>query len=149
MATPFEDVIDLALVRIQDYKLNKLYQTPILWQDYLNGFLINAISEFRNCKQSLEYDLVALTFNSNLTNYEIAILASWFVYYWFEREVNNVEQFNEHLTDTDFKHYSEAQNLKEKSLYKDKSREIAMQKMEDYGMDNVKWKEWANGDFGI
>lgn len=152
MGTQISDVIDMALVSIQDYKLNKLYnvsESHTEWRDYLYGFLSLAVCDFDNCNQSLDYDLVNGTFSATLTNQEKMILSRWIVYEWFVREVNNVLQFNGKLTDNDFKHYSEAQNLQAKMEYKDRTREVVMQMMVDYEKNSIDYKEWANGNYGI
>lgn len=152
MGTQISDVLDMALVSIQDYKLNDLYnksEQHTEWKNYLSGFLGLAVADFDNCNQSLSYNLESGYFDSNLTTQEKMIISRWIVYEWFVREVNNVLQFNHTLTDNDFKHYSEAQNLQAKMEYKDRTREVVMQMMVDYEKNSIDYKEWANGNFGI
>lgn len=150
MGTKISDVFDMALVSIQDYRLNKLYQkSPEAWENYLYGFLSLAVADFDNCLQPLDYDKTTGEFSSNLTITEKMILSRWVVYEWFVREVNDVLQFKTKLNDNDFKHYSEAQNLQQKSEYRDRTREIVMQMMVDYEKNNIDYRKWANGDFGL
>ena len=46
------------------------------------------------------------------------------------------------MTPSDFKHYSESANLKEKSEYLDKMREKYNQKMLDYSLKNLDSLNW-------
>lgn len=151
MSTQFSDIYDLFLVNVRDYKIDSLYNaaTPTNFNNYLYGFLINAIPEFYNCTKDLEdRDDDAQTFTETLTLEEKKILSNWMVYYWFLREVQNVTQFNLHLNDTDFKRYAEANNLKNKQEYANSLREIFSQKTVDYGIKNTPWEDWVNGNYG-
>ena len=135
---------------VKDYQLDKLYQvgsTP--FNDYLEGFLLKAIPNFYNCVKDLDdRDSVNSAFNSTLTSLEKDILADLMTYAWFQKEINDVTQFNLTLSDTDFKHFSEAQNLREKSERADRLREQYEQKMTVYGMKQVNWTDWAGGTYG-
>ena len=87
MPTSFDQVIDLALVTVDDYKLVKLYnQSQQGFQKWCDGFLLSAIPNFFQCRQSLDYDLTARQFVSELTNTEISILADLWIIEW----VNNI-----------------------------------------------------------
>lgn len=148
MGTAINDVLDMALTSLQDYKLNNLYsKDEAKWKSYMLGFLNIAIADFDNCEQDLSYN--GDNFVSTLTMQEKLILSRWLVYEWFVREINNVLQFNTKLTDNDFKHYSEAQNLQAKMEYKDRTREVVKQMMIDYEKNNIDYGEWANGNFGL
>ena len=73
--TNFDDIIDLALIRVNDYRLSKLYkQSEADFQTYVDGFLISAIPYFVECRQSLEYNLEERKFNVDLTELEKSIL---------------------------------------------------------------------------
>lgn len=133
MATSFDTIIDMALVNIQDYKLDKLYSVnQTNFQVITDGFLKSGVPSFTECRKSLEYDAVNRTFVADLTSLEISILADLWVYAWFYFHVNNVTQFENHMSPSDFKHFSEAANLKEKSEYLDRLREKYEQKKNNY-----------------
>lgn len=152
MGTEISEVLEMALVSIQDYKLNNLYTKSQMheeWKNYLYGFLSLAVADFDNCVKSLNYDVATGYFDSELNNKEKMILSRWIVYEWFVRETNNILQFNNQLNDNDFKRYSEANNLQQKSEYRDRTREIVMQMMVDYEKNLIDYKEWANGNFGL
>lgn len=138
MATSFDSIKDLALIIIRDYKLDKLYEKSVDdFQKYTDGMLIKSIPKFVECLQPLDYDIETREFVNELTLKEQSILADWFVYTWFETNVNDVTQFNLHLTNTDFKHYAEANNLDAKSEYLDRMREKIKQDSLDYQNENI------------
>jgi len=144
--TSFEEIYDLFLMEIKDYKLNRLVSSELTI--YLEGFLMLAIPDFDNCVKDLEdFDLSLGTFNSNLNLREKTIVSKIMVLKWLGKEINDVTQFNLHLNDSDFKHYAEGQNLKEKVEYSNRMREIISQDMLQYGIKNTPWSAWANGSF--
>ena len=139
------EIIDLAFVTIQDYKLDKLFRASKPdWEKVVMGYLRRAIPLFNNCKQPLDFNLITGEFTSSLNIYEMDILASWFAYIWLEKVVNDLSQLSGTMTPNDFRRHSEANNLKEKSEYKDRMREIASQKMTDYALIGMDWQNWGN-----
>jgi len=149
MATTYDEIYDLALVSIRDYKLDELFNiSEPDFKTYLKGFLIRAIPKFTNSRQDLDdRDDVLDTFNITLTTKEQDILATLLTNQWLEKEIKDVTQFNLHLNDTDFKHYAESKNLQEKQNLHDKTRERVNQDMTDYGLKQIDWQAWANGNF--
>lgn len=145
MATSFDNVIDMALTVIQDYKLNNLYKDDQeSFEAITNAFLIKGLPEFTNCKTPLNYDIQSHEFLNDLSLLEISILADLWVYQWFQWHLQNVTQFEGKMTPSDFKHFSEAENLKQKSEYLDRLREKYSQKMVDYDLSNLDWLTWGN-----
>ena len=143
MGTLFEKVYDRALIVIEDYKLNKLaeqdYEAFLL---YLQGTLERSIPDFTSCNTDLSYNEVedengnmVMAFDNELSNKEINILSSIMVYNWFSRKVQDVTQFQGHLSNKEFKAHSEANNLKEKSEYLDRLREKYNQDIVDYQVE--------------
>lgn len=123
--TSFDDVIDLALVTVNDYRLSKLITQGVAdFNTYVDGFLISAIPFFPECKQDLSYNLDERTFNSDLTSLEKSILANLWVIQWYSRDNQTYALYRQHLqAASSFKNHSESQNLKENSAYLDKLRE--------------------------
>ena len=137
MRTYFDEIIDLALVEVRDYKIDKLYNSNIdKFKIYCDGFLIRAIGEFNECMQSLDYDELERAFFNDLTREEISILADYWVIEWLKSETQTVEYFNLHLNDRSFKHYSEATNFREKRSYLNELREKVKQKIVEYQINN-------------
>ena len=143
--TSFDTIIDLAMATIQDYKLNNLYDSSQAdFATITNAFLVRGLPEFTNCKSSLAHDSNQHAFLADLSPLEISILADLWVYEWFNWHVQNVTQFQGKMSPSDFKHYSEAENLKQKSEYMDKIREKFNQKMVDYSLQTVDWDSFGN-----
>ena len=139
MATTFDEVEDLALIIVNDYKLNNLYNKDIIaFHKYCDGFLIKAIPNFTLCKQSLEYDLENRTFLYDLTILEKDILSDYWVLEWYTREANNASQIANKLQTTgSFKSHSEAQNMKAKESRLNVMREKVAQKCIDYQLADL------------
>ena len=139
MPTSFDQVIDIALVTVDDYKLTKLYnQSYEGFQKWCDGFLLSAIPNFFQCRQSLEYDTTTRQFVSDLTETEISILADLWVISWLLRETQNSAKINALLqTSGSFKTHAASQNLKEKSSYLDGLREKVYQKITDYQLQDI------------
>jgi hypothetical protein len=137
--TSFDEIIDIALVKVDDYKIMKAYnQSQDVFKQYCDGFLINAISNFFQCKQSLDYNVDKRKFISDLTNVEISILADFWVIEWFNREIQNSTKINALLqTSGSFKTHAASQNLKEKGAYIDTLREKVYQKITDYLLQDI------------
>ena len=90
--TSFDIVIDLALTTINDYKLKKLYNiSRDGFQTYCDSFLIRAIPNFVRCKQPLTFDIESRSFEADLTQMEISILADLWVIEWFNKEIKREE----------------------------------------------------------
>lgn len=123
--TSFDDVIDLALVTVNDYRLSKLITQGVAdFNTYVDGFLISAIPFFPECRQDLSYNLDERTFNSDLTMLEKSILANLWIIQWYSRDNQTYALYRQHLqAASSFKNHSESQNLKENSAYLDKLRE--------------------------
>lgn len=123
--TSFDDIIDLALITVNDYRLSKLsLQDEDSFKTYCDGFLISAIPDFPECRQSLEYNTETREFVSDLTMVEKSILANLWVIKWYLRDNQTYALYRQHLqAASSFKNHSESQNLKENSIYLDKLRE--------------------------
>lgn len=123
--TSFDEIIDLALVTVNDYRLSKLAgQGEENFNTYVDGFLISSIPYFPECRQSLDFDAEQRQFESDLTNLEKSILANLWVIQWYARDNQTYALYRQHLQSaSSFKNHSESQNLKENSIYLDKLRE--------------------------
>ena len=123
--TSFDEIIDLALVTVNDYRLSKLAeQGEEKFNTYVDGFLISSIPYFPECRQSLDFDAEQRQFESDLTNLEKSILANLWVIQWYARDNQTYALYRQHLQSaSSFKNHSESQNLKENSIYLDKLRE--------------------------
>lgn len=139
MPTSFDEIIDLALTLIDDYKLRKLYdQSEAKFLMFCDSLLLAAIPNFFRCNQSLDYNTATRQFNNQLTSLEISILADLWILEWFKKETQDSRKINALLQSSgSFKSHSAAQNLKEKTTYLDGLREKVSQKMTNYQLQNI------------
>lgn len=123
--TSFDEIIDLALVTVNDYRLSKLAeQGEENFNTYVDGFLISSIPYFPECRQSLDFNAEQREFVVDLTNLEKSILANLWIIQWYARDNQTYALYRQHLQSaSSFKNHSESQNLKENSAYLDKLRE--------------------------
>lgn len=151
--TPFTDVYDKALITISDYKLDELarndYEAFLL---HLEGILVNAIPDFDGCLKSLDYDYLNSVeyisdvepieikvpfFIETLDRKEISILSKLMVINWFTSKIQDVTQFQGSLITREFKKFSEANNLKQKSSYLNELIERFEQEVTDYQLSHI------------
>ena len=150
MGSKFSEIFDLFMVQVKDWRLQSLYESSTLdFELYLSGFLMLSIPQFEEvCNQNLAHNEETKEFTETLTLDNKTILSKLMVEKWLEKEVQDVNQMNLHLQDRDFKVYSESQNLKEKSLHLDKTKEYNSQTMTVYSYSkSTDWANWLSGTF--
>lgn len=132
--TEFDKITKMAIAVIEDYKLAKLFNRDINdFNQYCDGFVINAIPQFTDCRQSLEYIDSERVFVSDLTDLEVFILSRYWIISWWEKETQNAAQIALKLgIKNQFSYNSESQNFKEKQNVIDKLREEVDRKTQDY-----------------
>lgn len=136
MATSFEEIYDLALITIQDYKLDYAYQNhQDIFYKRLKGLLIRSIPKFTGCLTSLEYDATSDSFIEELSSKEKNILADLTTITWWDGVINDIRQVNLHISKNEFKVSTEASNLKEKSERVDRLREKVRQDITEYQLE--------------
>ena len=139
MPTSFDKIIDVALLTVNDYKFLKLYnQSQEGFQKWCDGFLLAAIPNFFQCRQSLDFDLEQRQFVNELTFTEISILADFWTIAWLDREIQDSTQIQNKLQiSSAFTQHSPAQNLKEKVALSNTLREKVYQKIVDYQVQDL------------
>lgn len=150
--TQYDDILDLALVSIEDYRLNKLATTSL--DDFklvLEGFMIRGLSNFENCTKDLSNrDDVGRVFNVSLDDLEKSIIADWTVIMWLDKEINDTRQITSMLQNRNEAHrYSEANNLKAKADHRVQMVEDVKYKQMMYSLKHADWKGWANGRYQL
>ena len=147
MATPFTTIYDQFSMFVKDYRLVALYNTsPSDYATYLSGWLIPAITDFKNCKQSLAYS--SSSFTETLTEENVKILSLLMKKYWLKKEIADITQINLHIQDRDFKTFAEANNLNAKQATYQADLEEVSQMLVDYGFDDsTMWADWLTGVF--
>ena len=146
--TPFSDIYDQFMMIVDDYKLISLYDTSVSnFEAYLAGWLIPAITDFKNCNQSLDYS--SSTFTETLTQENIKVLTLLMKKYWLEREVDDIKQMSMAVKDKDFSRYAESQNMAAKQKRLILEKEELSQLLVEYGLDNTDWANWYAGVFYV
>lgn len=132
--TSFDQIETLALSIVEDYKLNKLFENSYdNFQKFCDGLLFNALPQFTECRQDLNYNVETREFDVDLTNLEIYILSRYWVIAWWERENNNAAQIALKLgIKNQYSYNSESQNFKEKQNVIDKLREEVDRATQEY-----------------
>jgi hypothetical protein len=147
--TSFDEIYDLALISFRDYRLDQLYDlSEADFKNLLQGYLIKAIPKFTNCQVDLEdIDTTSKIFNNTLTLTEQVILSDYMVIEWMTSQILDITQMELHLNNTDYKHYSEQQNLKGKLDVQNILIERNDRQTTSYGLKNAPWTDWKNGVF--
>lgn len=132
--TSFDKIEELALSIVDDYKLTNAFNLNYdTFQSFCDNLLFNAIPQFTECRQSLDYDTGERQFNVDLTVLEVYILSRYWVIAWWERENNNAAQIALKLgIKSQYSYNSESQNFKEKQNVIDKLREEVDRATQDY-----------------
>ena len=118
MSTPFENIIDKALVVMRDYALDSMLNTDEdVFTQIMQSYLLKGVPRFTECLQDLSYDATTGVFNANLSDIEMDILADYTVISWYESNINDVLEFKEALQDREFKRLATGQNLKPRQEY--------------------------------
>lgn len=112
MSTLYSEIFDLFSGMITDYEHLLL---PIETQDeILEGWLLNAIGEFDNCKTDLSDRNEELKkFNQTLNDKERKILARYILVEWMNPQLYSIDYFKSRLSSKDFNQFSPSNQLKE------------------------------------
>lgn len=101
MATPFQKVYDCFLSKVETDDWMTTEYLDIVKKDW-KMLMDSAIMYFRYPHISLDYDEAAETFNEDLTNDEIQILASFMKLEWVSRCVNTWDNIRHLYSSKDF-----------------------------------------------
>ena len=131
MATPYSMIYDRALAKITDYDL--AFMPEENFQLMLRGWLQSAISKFRKCASDLSNrDDELATFNIDLEDEEIEILAMLMVGEWLDPQVNSVTLTHQFFGGKEEKFFAQANQLAEIKALRDETRTEARKLMRDY-----------------
>lgn len=137
--TSINEVIDLFLMLVNDYKLKQIFDAGNL-EEYVEVWLRMAIVDFNRVRTlPLSYSPISKTFSEVLTDEEISILSQLMVKYWLTKEVNDVLAMENVLQDHDFTRHSEARNLDAKRNLLNRQIEDCKQLLIQYGYDHFVW----------
>lgn len=150
MTTLSSDVFDLFLSRVNDYRLNTLYQSSgsFVFNTYLEPWLLDSIMDFDVCDQSLNYNATSGSsegyFDETLSQTNKLVLSRLMIKSWMHKEIQDITQMNIFIQDHDYKTHSAAQNLKAKQDYLNVKQEEISQMLIDYSYKRNDWSNWEN-----
>ena len=146
MSTPFSNIVDRALIVIRDYSLDALYDADDdAFIELMYSYVIKGIPRFTECLQDLSYETDTYTFDADLTNLEMDILADYTVISWYESNLNDVLEFKEALQDREFKRLATGQNLKPRQEYLTMLYTRVKQNITNYLWSNMKSLSFFGG----
>ena len=140
--TSYDDILDLALVSIEDYHLNRLsVDSPKDFNIVLEGFMVRGLANFKNCKHDLSNrNDEERVFNFELSEIEKSILADYTVIAWLDKEINDVRQITGMMQNNKEAHrYSEANNLNAKINRRNQLIEEVATKKTTYSFSKSNW----------
>lgn len=136
MATPFSDIYNRFTAKVSDYSFAKLAQADL--ESILEDYLVVAVANFENVSNtSLTYDDVNKTFDSTLSMQEQNILATLMIVEYLTTKIINTQLMEQHLSNNDYRLYSEANHLKEMIALRDRMKSEAESLMNRYT-----WKDF-------
>jgi hypothetical protein len=123
MSTSYDVIHNRFLGKISDYLLMNMESPDVA--ELLDGYMVGALVQFKQCSKLSNRDSVARIFNDDLTDEEIEILSNLMVLEWLKPIVNNVEELKNRFSTKDYQFFSPA-NLLDKliTLRKDTERKI-------------------------
>lgn len=149
----FKNILDRAYTTLfTDYKLDKLVQVDEqAFYDFLGGFLVNSIDMFDGCLSDLSYHTITRViekdnkfvtvtdyiFDNELTSKEIYILSLGVALGWYKKQLDDVTQYKLHLSNKDFKSYSEQQNLQRRLERLGAMEEDLSEEIQKYQINNL------------
>lgn len=158
----FKDILDRVYTTLfTDYKLDNLVQVDEqAFYDFLGGFLVNSIDMFDGCLSDLSYHSVSrvikkdnklitvndYVFDNELTSKEIYILSLGVALGWYKKQLDDVTQFKLHLSNKDFKSYSEQQNLQRRLERLGAMEEDFSEEIQKYQITNLNKLPYFGGN---
>ncbi len=155
MGTTSTEIFDLFLANVKDYSLDSIYASSgsSTLNVYLEPWLLFSIVEFEDiCDQSLNYTQASMSvgqgyFDEILSLRNKTILSLLVTKYWLKKEIQNVLQMRNFVTDHDFKTFSAANNLHSKRVYYQYINKELDGILGRYGYDKTNWSSWKLQNF--
>lgn len=135
MATSYNTVYNRALAKIQDFDLVTLQDRDL--EEMLHGWLMAAISKFRQCKNDLsDRDEELRQFNVDLEDEEVEILAIMVVREWLAPQVHSALLTKQIFGGKEENYFSQSAHLKQ-LMDADTSLRVEAQKLSrDYSYNH-------------
>lgn len=141
MATLFEEVYNIFLMKVTDYSFLKTTEMEL--EDDFQKYLRSACVNFRQCETDLfrNFNTVDKQFDVDLNQYEIEILATLMVIEYLTPHIVSTENLKQLIGNREFKFYSQANLLSELQKLRKMFRLEATQLIGEYtyarGLDRL------------
>lgn len=128
MATPYQEIYDLFLQKINDQEFLSLPDEDI--EQFCFKYLKTATTKFKKCNQDLkDRDDTLFQFNVDLLDEEKEILSIIMIEQWISPQIYNIMNLKQFMGDREFKYYSQANHLDKlmmlkNTLQSDSEREV-------------------------
>ena len=129
MATPYEKVYGRFLNRITDFNLGDLDDYTL--NEMLKGWLCSAIVNVRTSINLSERDDVTETFNNDLTDIDVELLAMGMTMAWLDQTLNSTELTLQFIGGKEEKYYSQANHIAELRALREDTR-LEMKRLHSY-----------------
>ena len=152
MGTTLTEVSDLFLSSISDYKLDTIYTTSgsLILNQNIEPWLLKSIMDFNPiCTQDLAYTVVSGSsdgqFVETLTMENQILLSMHMELYWLQKGIQDYRTLTNLFEDRDFRPFSPAQNIRERTSNYNAKREELSQRLVSYAYAyNIDWSAWRN-----
>lgn len=133
MATPYTEVYDFFLGKVTDYNFidTDIYTSEAELHEELWVYLRSAILRFPQSKVDLS-DRSTSQFNRDLNDFEKEILATLMVINYLTPKIVSTQNMDMHMSDREFKMYSQAKQLTEMMKLKSEMQLEASQLISTY-----------------
>lgn len=156
MTTPYTDIIDLAMLSLRDYHLDKLWkQSETLFLTEMQGYLIRGLPLFSNCRKNLSDrddspdNPAEAHFNCELDDFEKNILADCLVIVYLDQQILDIRQITGMMQNkTEATRYSEANLLKAKDELRSAKVERLNSQLTNYELRDADWARMVGGISG-
>jgi len=148
MSTSYDVPANGFLRKISDYLLMNMESAEVI--ELVDGYILGALPYFKQCSKLSVRDDVARTFDDDLTNEEVEILANLMVLEWLKPIVYNVDELRNKFSTKDYKIFSPADligkltNLQSYTR-KENSRLIVSYTYTTISLDNLVQRTYTHG----
>lgn len=163
MQVTFKDVLNRTYTTlITDYKLDNLIKMDKeAFYTFLGNFLVNSVDMFDGVLSDLTYheettevvqeddtvkEIIEYVFDSELSSKEVYILCLGVALGWYKKAMDDVTQFNLHLSTKDYKNFSESQNLQRRLERLGAMEEELSENIQAYQLNNIDKLPFFGGD---
>lgn len=136
MATPYSKIYEAATFKFMDYDFLKLNEDER--SEILKRYLKSSVSDFIDiCKTDLSlYSELTDSFDEDLSEGEIEILASGIAYYWVKARTLNIELLRNELSTKDWTYFSPANLAREVNALRESYKKEYYQAIKLYSYRN-------------